>query len=158
MTVAVVDTTVLSNLARLRRTEMVRLAFPQIQAPEAVRGELLEGQRLGHLPKLDWSWLPIRSLTAVQLLEADRLGRHLDRGEAECLVLAGEAQALLLTDDRAARREAAKLDIYVSGTLGVLTRLYTSCGIPLEEAESCLRQMVAEGYRSPVKSLAELFG
>ncbi len=156
MSLAVVDTTVLSNFARLRCAELVQRAFPQLEATEGVRAEILEGQRLGYLAESDWSWLPIRALTASQRLDAELLGQRFGRGEAECLVIAVEARALLLTDDRAARQEAARLGLSVSGTLGVLARLHKSCGISLDEAESLLSQMIAAGYRSPVGSLGVL--
>lgn len=48
---------------------------------------------------------------------------HLDAGEREAIQLAEACKAdLLLVDEKAARREAAKRHLATSGTLGILDR------------------------------------
>jgi predicted nucleic acid-binding protein len=63
---------------------------------------------------------------------------------------------LILTDDQAARKVAAALDLRVSGTLGVLARLVDGGHASIEEADDLLDAMVRAGYRSPVFTLSEL--
>ncbi len=64
-------------------------------------------------------WVEIRIPTWV----SDRTLSHLDEGEREAIQLVEELRAdLLLVDERAGRREAAKRKLITSGTLGVLDR------------------------------------
>ena len=62
----------------------------------------------------------------------------------------------ILTDDRDARELARHLQVPLSGTLGVLTRLVDIEHLSLEEADSLLLRMIASGYRSPVTSLRDI--
>ena len=96
----------------------------QVYVPEAVVAELEEGQRRNVLlPVLeDLSWLIVRPVR-----DRDRtllpLVTHLGDGEKEVLALGLETQdALLLLDDRDARRYAQTLELEISGTLGLLLR------------------------------------
>lgn len=94
--------------------------FGQICVPEAVVAELAEGRRQGvSLPVLeDLSWLQVRMVRDRTLLP---LVTHLGDGEKEVLALGLElSDALLLLDDRDARRHARSLELELSGTLGVL--------------------------------------
>ncbi len=94
--------------------------FEQICVPEAVVVELAEGRRQGvSLPILeDLSWLQVRVVRDRTLLP---LVTHLGDGEKEVLALGLElSDALLLLDDRDARRHARALELEFSGTLGVL--------------------------------------
>ena len=62
-------------------------------------------------------WLEIRATTAPP----DRTLSHLGQGERQAIQLAEELSAeLLLVDEKAARREAAKRNLRTTGTLGIL--------------------------------------
>lgn len=94
--------------------------FGQICVPEAVVAELEEGRRRSvPLPTLnELSWLQVRTVRDPTLLS---LVTHLGDGEKEVLALGLElSDALLLLDDRNARRHARALELQISGTLGVL--------------------------------------
>lgn len=158
MILAVADTTLLSNFAKVERPELVQTAFPGVVAPEAVLREIQAGERLGHLPSLNWSWIRSVTLTPQQLLLVEELRKGLGPGESQCLAFARSTGALFLTDDRKARLEADALGIPFSGTLGVFTRLLDSGSFSTGEAEELLQQMIAGGYRSPVRSIRELPG
>ena len=76
--------------------------------------------------------------------------------EAACLAVAAHRNGRVLTDDRDARKLAAQMKIPVSGTLGVLLRLVQIDALTLPEANNMLKQMIAQGYRSPVEKLDDL--
>jgi predicted nucleic acid-binding protein len=152
----VADTTVWSNFALVDRPDLVAVAFPTVVSPPAVLDEIDAGRRQGLFENL-----PTTSVSGVELSQDERrrcvrLLRRLVPGEAECLVLAGSRRALLLTDDRAARRLARSMEIGVSGTLGVLARLVDLDHLTLDEADGLLARMLRAGYRSPVSTLREL--
>jgi predicted nucleic acid-binding protein len=90
------------------------------------------------------------NLTQVRLVLGD--------GEASCIAVALERKAGLFSDDLDARRYAQRHGIRVSGTLGVLALLEERGYLTMAEADACLRGMIARGYRSPVRSLADLSG
>src|SRR5215213_7700588 len=111
MTDAVSDTTVLNNFAQVRQPHLLRGVLPGLAAPADVIEELLAGERLGTVPRGDWSWLQILELTEAERQYARELLRVLGPGEAACIALAQSRRLTLLTDDRQARRFAHSLGI-----------------------------------------------
>ena len=55
------DTTVLSNFARIGRMDLLRLALPNAATTPQVITELKVGLAAGHLATCDWDWLSIPS-------------------------------------------------------------------------------------------------
>lgn len=153
----VLDNTLMSNFALVGRADWLREVWPGMLATtEEAWAELQAGIRLGRIPDIDWSWLTVLSLTEVEREVRDGLMPPLDEGEAACLALARSRGYAFLTDDRVARGEARRLNVPLSGTIGVLKSLVDEGRVSLEEAEEALQQMIALGYRSPVRSLSEL--
>lgn len=152
----VADTTLWSNFSHAGNPRLVQQAYPSVASPRAVLDEIFEGQRLGYLIDHDWTWLPVLELSGAEEHATRTVAAQLNRGEAYCLAAAWTREALLLTDDRAARRTARALGIRVSGTLGVLVHLVDSKHLSRTEADQLLARMLEKGYRSPVRSLAEL--
>ncbi len=150
---AVSNTTLLSNFAHVQRPDLPTRAFPDLVMPNAVMEELREGERLGLLPILDWSEIPVLEPEPEHLAEVERLQPPLDRGEIACLALAKANDAIAVTDDRDARKVAHKLGLKISGTLGALINLVRSDKLTLAEADGLLARMVAAGYRSPNLSI-----
>jgi predicted nucleic acid-binding protein len=156
MPVFLADTTVLSNFAQIGRPDLLRRAFPGLTTPEAVREELAKGERLGLVPVCDWSWLTTVELTGAEQSRAADLERHLQAGEAACIAVTEHRGGLLLTDDGAARSLAKSLGLEISGTIGVLVKLLRRKILTLEQGDRLLIEMMARGYRSPVRSLREI--
>lgn len=153
----VLDNTVMSNFALIGRADWLRAVWPgMLVTPGETWAELQAGVQLGHIPDIDWSWLTVLWLTEEECEARDELVPPLDEGEAACLALARSQGYAFLTDDRVARREARRLGVPLSGTIGVLRVLVDERRISLEEANEALGQMIALGYRSPVRSLSEL--
>jgi predicted nucleic acid-binding protein len=159
MPIALLDTTLLSNFAQVRRPDLLRAASgPDPATTPAVLGELRAGESLGLVPACDWSWLQVLEPTDDERRTAIEFARQLDPGEAECLAVALERNCPFLSDDFAARRTAELRGLAVSGTLGVLARLIEAGLLSLAEANVLLAQMIDHGYRSPVRSLESLQG
>lgn len=151
------DNTVLSNFAVVRRSELLRVAFGDLPATsQEVLEELNVGISRGKLPDLDWSWLPAWTLDETEKAHYEHFLHTLNAGEASCLAMALVRGCRFLTDDRDARELAGLLQVPISGTLGVLARLIDIGAVELDEAESLLREMIAAGYRSPITSLVEI--
>lgn len=149
------DTTVLSNFAQVKRPDLLRQAFPDLAAPTQVREELAVGEKLGVVPPCDWSWLKIIELTDSEQVRAVELRKYLQAGEAACIAMVAARGGRLLTDDRAARHMAGTLGITVSGTIGVLIRLWRRGILVAEQGDALLSEMIGHGYRSPILSIRE---
>ena len=122
MPVVICNTSPIQYLYQADVLELLPALAGQVYIPEAVVAELKEGRRRNVLlPALeDLSWLilrPVRDRTLLPLVT------HLGDGEKEVLALGLETQdALLLLDDRDARRYARVLALEITGTLGLLLR------------------------------------
>jgi len=153
----VLDNTVMSNFALVGHTDWLREVWPaMLVTSQEAWAELQTGIQLGRIPDSNWSWLIILSLTETECEARDELMPPLGEGEAACLALARNRSYAFLIDDRVARREARRLGIPLSGTIGVLKTLVDERHISLEEADKTLQQMIVLGYRSPFESLGEM--
>jgi predicted nucleic acid-binding protein len=81
---------------------------------------------------------------------------HLGKGKASCIALAKERNAIVVTDDRAARRQCAQVEIPVTGTLGILKASLLDGHIDLDLADKILSNMIEAGFFSPVRSIADI--
>lgn len=114
------NTSPLQYLHQAGALELLPALAGQVYVPEAVVAELREGQRRNVLlPTLEeLSWLTVRPVRDRTLLP---LVTNLGNGEKEVLALGLETQdALLLLDDRDARRYARALELEITGTIGLL--------------------------------------
>jgi predicted nucleic acid-binding protein len=81
----------------------------------------------------------------------------LQRGEAMSLAIAHQRGWRVLTDDRAARKNAERLGVSASGTLGLLRYVLQKGHLTLEEGNMLLDGMIRQArYRSPVSDLGVL--
>jgi predicted nucleic acid-binding protein len=154
--VILLDTTVLSNFARAGRLDLLRLALPEATTTALVLAELQRGASAGYFPVSDWEWLPVTELTVREEEHLAQLRTVLGDGEAACIAVLLERKGILLSDDLLARRHAQRRGIPVSGTLGILLSLVRAGLLSLDEANACLQEMIAHGYRSPARSLPPL--
>lgn len=155
--ISLLDNTVMSNFAAIERPDLLRTAFgSRLATSQQAFDELQAGMRLGKVPGLDWSWLPVWTLEEEEGPYYHRLLSRLNAGEAACLAMALIRNCRILTDDRDAREFARHLKIPLSGTLGVLVRLIDLGVLNLDDADALLSQMMTAGYRSPVTSLQDL--
>jgi len=82
------------------------------------------------------------------------LPEQLHRGEAACLCIARQRGWDFLSDERAARRQAEKWNVPVSGTLGVLVTAIQQSRLSPDAANAVLQTMLDRAnYRTPVTDL-----
>jgi predicted nucleic acid-binding protein len=152
------DNTVMSNFSSVQHPELVRLALAgqEVGTTEQAFAEMQAGVRKGKIPPCDWTWLVVIALQSSEELLFQRLAQNINVGEASCLAVAASRGYRFLTDDRDARQLARSIGVPVSGSLGVLKILVEQGHLGMEEADKLLQEMIATGYRSPVKSLVEI--
>ena len=120
---AVCDTGPLIALAKVERLSLLTPLFGEIFIPPSVYHELLakSGPDVGHLQGALADFLQIASAPdyppAVRAVTA-----ALDDGESDAIALAYELGTLLVVDERAGRAAARRLNVPVTGVVGVLLR------------------------------------
>jgi predicted nucleic acid-binding protein len=163
----VADTTVLSNFASTGQLGLLRELFGELHVPTEVLGEVRAGLEEGYRfyegleaqvhPLAADGWLRLTGLRDEEELRAfGAVPRSLHGGEAAGLAIALRRGWVLLTDDRAARGEAARLGLRVSGTIGCLVLAVERGLCSVEQANGWLAAMIELGYHSPVTDLATL--
>ena len=107
------DTTAITSLLKIRRTDILANLFNEVMIAEAVRDELLRYH--ASIP----AFFQVRAVTDKGLLSV--LLESLEEGEAESIALAAEiGAAALLIDDRKGRRIAEQRGIHCLGLAGVV--------------------------------------
>ena len=81
---------------------------------------------------------------------------HLGKGKASCIACAKERNAIVVTDDRIARKQCSLMKIKVTGTIGILKASVQDNQITLVQADEVLLKMTATGFYSPVSSIADI--
>jgi len=118
----IVDTSPLQYLYQLDLLDLLPSFYGEVLVPEAVVREIAVGRARGvALPDLDTlSWVRVRRVAGRAILP---LVSDLGAGEREVLALALEtADALVVLDDFLARRAAQRLELPMTGTLGLLLK------------------------------------
>jgi predicted nucleic acid-binding protein len=155
--ISLLDNTVMSNFAVTESFQFLRIALgDEVATSQQALTELETGIRIGKLPDTDFSWLTVWALNEAEVPYYHRFLRMLNAGEAACLAMALKRECRILTDDRDARKFANRLQIPLSGTLGILIRLVDIRFLKLDQADELLASMIEANYRSPVTSLIEI--
>jgi predicted nucleic acid-binding protein len=163
----IVDTTVISNFASIGQLDVLRQLYGSLAISTDVYDEIQAGLAEGYRfyegieqwvePLAEGGWIHLTSMSHEPELRYFReLPARLHRGENSSLAIARHRGWLLLTDDRAARTEATRLGVLVSGSLGCLVLAVERHLCSLLQANSWLQEMIHQGYHSPVTDLAPL--
>ena len=96
------------------------------------------------------------SLSKVAHQQFLQLIGHLGKGEASCIAFAKEDAAIVVTDDRAARKQCSTMNIPFTGTVGILKASVVDGNIGLDQADEHLFKMIEAGFYSPIRSIAEI--
>jgi predicted nucleic acid-binding protein len=81
---------------------------------------------------------------------------HLGKGEASCIACAKERAAIVVTDDRTARKQCASMKIQFTGTVGILKASMLDGQISLSQADEILLRMISAGFYSPIRSISTI--
>ena len=120
MRAVICNTSPVQYLHQVDFLHLLPTLFGPVQVPWAVVAELSEGRRRGvSLPDLaELSWITTHRVDARQ---SSSLPTNLGGGEKEVLALGlNTSDALLVLDDRDARRHAIAMGLEITGTVGIL--------------------------------------
>lgn len=139
--IVIADTSAINYLVLIGEVELLRDLYGGVVIPPVVRRELLAPN--SPEPVRRWmsgppDWIRISSPGSEALARTDEA---LDAGEWEAIALALDIHAdLLLIDDAQGRREAERLHLEFTGTLGVLLAASGKGLLNLDDAVRRLRQ------------------
>lgn len=126
-----------------------------------VHGELLAG--VGKYPNLTQvnrlfvdKIFKLKYLSEKERVACRQLLSFLGLGEASAIVYAQSHNGIVVTDDQAARNQCKRINIPVTGTIGILKACVLKPLVTTEEADDILRKMILAGFYSPVKSMKDL--
>lgn len=115
------NTSPISNLAKIKKLDLLQQLYGKILIPKAVYEELLD-ERAGETVTTavqSATWLEVCSVQNQELVNG--LRKRVNVGEAEAISLAVEVEATrLLIDERLGRQAATDLGIKITGVLGIL--------------------------------------
>lgn len=159
--IVIADTSVILNLCRIGRVELLQALFSEVYAPREVADEFT--RIVSTYPLFAGmffpSWIGIREVSGS--LKKDHPQLNLDAGESAAIQLAIESKAnAVLLDERLGREAAMMLGLQVLGILGVLL-LAKQCGLlgsvrpVLDELQSRSRFWLSEKAREKFLFLAE---
>jgi uncharacterized protein len=154
--IIVSNTSPIFYLHRLGLLGILHELYGAITVPEAVKHELDQGSVKGEdVPRLEeHPWIHILKVTPPEYLD---LVVDLGRGESEVLAIAAKhPSALLILDDRLARRIADIQAFRLTGTAGVLLRAKERGIIPA--LKPVLERLVSLNFRLKPDLLATILG
>ncbi len=153
----VLDNTVLSNFARVGKTDLVAELWGNaaFTTPE-VMNEYARGVKKKLFPPDAWIELSIAEPSAEEMAFYQTLPSSLGVGEKSCISIAHHRRMVLATDDLDARKAAIKLDLATTGTIGILVLCIRQGLLSLDQGDEVLDLMIDRNYHSPVKDLAQL--
>jgi predicted nucleic acid-binding protein len=150
----VLDNTILSNFALIKRADLVFSLWPgKASTTTMVMGEYLSANDKSIFPPEAWQTIQLLELSANEERLADQLPFRLGAGERSCIAIASLHGGLFVSDDLDARRIAKMYAIPLSGTLGILIACVQQKLLDLQQANHLLALMIAAGYRSPLNEL-----
>jgi predicted nucleic acid-binding protein len=142
--IVIADTSAINYLILIGEVDLLRQMYGQIVLPPAVLAELLAADSPPVVAR--WitdppNWVAFADSVAAGIAEVDD---SLDAGEREAIALALRLSAdLLLIDDAQGRREASRLRIEYTGTLGMLAAASKRGLVNIEDA---MRRLKATGF------------
>lgn len=160
----VFDCCVISNFALSGSLSIVNSLYRDAPCiTDFVSAEVLKGIRTGHgglaaiREAVDAGWLSEVSLISRQektLFES--LSISLGLGEASSLAVAACRGFRFASDDQAARREAGRLGVRLTGTVGILAKAVRVHICDIKTADRHLAKMIGNGFYAPVRTIKEV--
>ncbi len=153
--VVIADAGPLIAFAGVNALCVLHTLFSEIHITESVKDECLRkpGADTRRIEaSIDAGWLVI----FPRVKGAGPLSPGLGPGESDSIrfALATQTESLLIVDDRLARRYALKQGLNIVGTVRLLDLAEQRRLI--DNAEECIHEMAAIGYRIPVKLLHQI--
>jgi predicted nucleic acid-binding protein len=155
--IVVADTSPLNYLILIGHIDVLEAIYGEVVIPPAVQDEMLDP--LAPPSVRSWiknppHWLEVRTPAHINI----PLDPDLDAGEREAIALAHNSgqNGILLIDERVGRKEATRLGLKVTGTLGVLEEADKRGLLHIREAIELLRATSFKVADSVLKQFVDI--
>ena len=160
----VFDCCVISNFALSGSLSIIHDIYRDASCiTDFVSAEILKGIRAGHggltaiREAAEAGWLTEVSLNSrKEKILFESLSISLGLGEASSLAVAACRGFRFASDDQAARREAGRLGVRLTGTIGILAKAVRLRICDLKTADRYLAKMIDHGFYAPVRSVRDV--
>lgn len=139
--IIVSDTTPIISLIKIGQLELLQKLFNVVYIPNAVYRELTENEAYPEEAKIvqECQFLHVKEVKNVKSVTILQNFTGLDIGESEAIILADENQSdILLIDEHKGRQVAKKMQITITGTIGILTQAFDENLLTKEDIEWCI--------------------
>lgn len=148
--IVVSDTTPIIALMKAGQLGLLQKLFNVVYIPMAVYRELTENKSFPE---------EVRTIQKCGFIYVEEVGNKksvdilqkfmgLDAGESESIILADEkCSDVLLMDEHKGRHVAKKMDIKITGTLGILIQAFDEKLLSREDIEICIEKLRENGIR-----------
>ncbi len=136
------NTTPILSLLKIGKLSVLKDLYERVYIPFAVYEEIEKGKEKPYYQDIkDVDWIEIRKIKSPK---SRFYFMDLDKGEAEVLILANEMGAdLVIIDEILGRRYAKKMELQLTGTLGILLKAKQRGFLP--EIQKLLIQLQEKG-------------
>ena len=157
------DTVVLSNFALVNRLDLLNTLYHDcLFVTTEVVDEISRGIISGFTPlqsilhSIEDGLYFQHTLSVPERNTYTSLLVNLGSGEASSIAAAHTVNGVVVTDDKLARKICSERGLKVSGTVGILKKLYVTKVVQSMDADSILADMIDNGFFSPVSSISDI--
>lgn len=153
-------------LSKTGKISLLKHLFGEVIIPEEVYAEVVErgikegfGDALIVKECVNQGWMKVSRLSERDLKLSRRIMEHaseIHKGEAHAILLAREANALLLMDESCGRAFAETWGIKVRGTIYVIYKALREGLLNRDEAKEVVSSMINKGFRIEPKLLTRI--
>ena len=160
------NTSPLIWLSKIGKIQLLKVLYGEVVIPEEVYREAVErGLQEGFSDALvikegvDEGWIEISRLSERGALLCERIMEHtleIHLGEVQAIILAREANLLLLMDESSGRAFAEAWGLEVRGTIHVVLEALREELLDKDEAREAVLQLIDKGFRIEPRLLARV--
>ena len=151
--IVVIDTDIISCLAKIKKFQLLQKLFREAQfiIPQRVYEEIIRAKKEGYafvdyvLRLINDRVLDLTSLTSAEILKIKELDENLNLhfGEIEAIVLALRKNAILLSNDSRVKKEIQRLDLGIE-VFNLEDIISTLIDVGELTSESDIKQLIEE--------------
>ncbi|MGN0438246.1 MAG: DUF3368 domain-containing protein [Lachnospiraceae bacterium] len=142
--IVISDTTPVISLIKMRKLELLKDLFGEVQIPEAVYRELTSNKMFEDEAEqvLSCDFIKCVALSDIHSVDLLRRSTNLDAGESEAIILADSiSDSILLVDEEKGRKVAKNMGLNIMGTIGVLLAAYEENFLDSNDIDDCINHI-----------------
>lgn len=148
--IVISDTTPIISLMKAKQLNLLKDMFDIVYIPNAVYKELITNKKYSMEAKIiqECDFIYVEKVENDKSVSILRNFTGLDAGESEAIILADEKQSdVLLMDEHKGRQVAKKMNITITGTIGILAQAFDEKILSKEDIKECINLLKQNNIR-----------